>query len=214
MTVLSFVADDLFVIRVIKYLSTNPDNKWANSYEFQATAGGDEGDLLTLGNVLVQFEATFHRTAVVFDRILISTWAEDSVPYDPATFISSTLTATGAVAIGGQLQALNTTLSVARIASSGRFGHLFYRGILEELDIGAPAGKAVLVSRAAQQVKIDDAAEDSGFDAYFGEAPTGSLRMVMVNKAGDQIRPVNQLRVQGVSTIPTDHAWFNRTPAP
>jgi len=36
MSVLSFAAEDLFVVRVIKSLVANPDNQWANSYEFQA----------------------------------------------------------------------------------------------------------------------------------------------------------------------------------
>jgi hypothetical protein len=211
MPVTSFATDDLFIFRVTKYLSTNPANKWANSYEFRAAAGGDEGDLLALGNLLVQFEARFHHNVVIFDRILISTWAADSVPYDPATFISSTLTATGAIGPVTDLLALNQCLSVARIAASGRFGHIFYRGVLEEAEVAAPAGVSVLVSRAGQQVKIDDALEDSGLADYVGEGATGALRLVMVNAAGTQVRTVNQLRVQGVSTIPTDHAWFNRT---
>lgn len=211
MSVTSFVADDLFVVRVTKYLSTNPSNKWANSYEFQATAGGDEGDLLTLGNKLVLFESRFHHDVVTFDRVLISTWAADSVPYNPETFISSTLTAVGAIGPVGDLLALNQVLSVARIAGSGRFGHIFYRGVLEEVEVSAPAGVLILADRAAQQTKIDDALTDTDMGDYLGEAPSAALKMVMVSKDGSQIRPIIQLRAQGATTLPTDHAWFNRT---
>ena len=214
MTVSAFVADDRFIYRITKYLSTNPSNKWANSYEFVASAVGGETELLQVAEVLVDFEAEFHLSQVVFDRVLVSTWEEDSKPYDPDVFISSTLTATGGIAGGGQLQALDTCLSLARIASSGRFGHIFYRACLEELDIGAPAGIAVLIDRAAQQAKIDAALASSGLDNFVGSAAAGNLKMCMVNKAGDQTRLVQQLRVQGVSKLPTDHAWFNRTTSP
>jgi hypothetical protein len=211
MTVLSFVADDLFTLRVTKYLSTNPANKWQNSYEFQANDGGGEAELLALGTALVEFESSFHHDVVTFDRLLISTWEADSVPYNPSTFISSTLTAVGGIGPVGDLLALNTCLSVARIAGSGRFGHIFYRGVLEEVEISAPAGVNILASRAAQQTKINDALTDSGLEDYVGVAPTGAFRLVMVDKTGAQVRNVIQVRAQGVSTIPTDHAWFNRT---
>lgn len=211
MTVSSFVADDLFTFRITKYLSTNPSNKWANSYEFRAIEVGGEADLLGLGEALVDFEANIHFSQVVFDRLLISTWEADSVPYDPAVFISTTLTATGGIAGGGQLQALATTLSVSRIAATGRFGHIFYRGCLEELDIAAPAGISVLIDRAAQQAKIDASLADSGLDHYVGQDADQALRMAMVSADGTQVRQVNQLRAQGVSQVPTDHAWFNRT---
>jgi len=214
MTVLTFAAADLFVFRVVKYLSTNPDNKWANSYEFRANATGTESDLLTAGEKLVDFEVAFHRTNVIFDRILISTWEADSVPYDPSTFISSTLTAIGTAAISGDMMALNTCMSVARIAASGRFGHLFYRGVLLEEDVEAPAGRSVLVDRAAQQANIDAALSSSGLGDYIDPFGDTAVQMAMINKDGTQVRKITQLRVQGVSSVPLDHAWFNRTPAP
>jgi len=210
MTVSSFAAGALFVIRVTKYLSTNPDNKWANSYEFRAMEGGTESTLLTLGEVLVDFEAAFHHTVVTFDRILISTWEPDSVPYDPAVFISSTLTAAGLNTSGGELLPLDKCLSVARVAATGRFGHLFYRGALTEADTIAPAGKSVLGDRPAMQAVIDGAVDSSGLNDYIGIG-AGSLQLVLINADGDQRRTVNQLNVQGISTIKTDHKWFNRS---
>jgi len=210
MSVSDFAEGDLFVIRVVKYLSTNPSDKWANSYEFRATTIGHEAELLVLGEHVSEFEAEFHFSQVVFDRILISTWEEDSKPYDPSVFISSTLTGTGGIAGGGQLLGLQNTLSIARIASTGRFGHLFYRACLEELDVTAPAGKTVLVDRAAQQAKIDAALTSSSLDVNIAGGG-GPLEMVMINKTGTQVRPIQQLRVQGVAGVKTDHKWFNRT---
>jgi len=210
MSVTTYEAGAKFVIRVTKYLSTNPDNKWANSYEFRALESGGEAELLTLGEALVDFEAIFHHTAVTFDRILISTWEPDSVPYNPAVFIASTLTAAGGNTSGGDLLPLDKCLSVARVAATGRFGHLFYRGALTEADTVAPAGKSVLGDRPAMQTIIDDAITTSGLDAFLGGGAT-SHEMVLINADGDQVRRVNQLNVQGVATIKTDHKWFNRS---
>jgi hypothetical protein len=106
---------------------------------------------------------------------------------------------------------LNTTLAVARVANFGRFGHLFFRAQLTEDEIVAPAGKTVLQNRATKQGVIDTAITTAELDGYLGSAPTASLGMVMINADGTQVRPVLGLAVQGVTTLPTDHTWFNRT---
>jgi len=208
--VTTYAAGALFVLRVTKHLITNPDNKWANSYEFKAVEGGSESELLTLGLSLVNFEKHFHFTTTIFDRLLISTWEPDSVPYDPESFISTTLTAEGELTFSGDTLALDQALSITRSAAFGRFGHLFYRNCLEESHVEAPAGKSILVSRALHQTHIDEALDTSNLGDYIGLAPEESLQLVMVNADGDQVRPVVQLRAQGVSSIKPDHKWFNR----
>jgi hypothetical protein len=213
-TVLSIAVDDLFTVRVVKYLSTNPANKWANSYEFQSNAIGSESELLLLASSLVNFEIALHLGVVTFDRVLISTWEPDSVPYNPANFISSTLTGVGTRGGSGDALPLDKTFSVTRQAASGRFGHLFYRGVLVEGDTEAPAGKSVLTDRPAWQTDVAAALTSSGFEEYIGTTPEASLGLVMVNADGTQVRPVIALRAQGVSSVPTDHAWFNRTTGP
>lgn len=214
MTVSTFLEDDLFTIRVTKSLSTNPSNQWANSYEFIALAPGGESELLDLGGQIVEFEAAIHLGVVVFQRLLMSTWEPDSVPYNPATFISTSLSATGANGATGDALALNQTFTVTRQAAFGRFGHLFYRGVLTEAGISAPAGFSVLEDRDGQQDLIDDALASSSLGDSIGLASTGPFRMVMVNADGSQVRPIVQLRAQGVSAVPLDHAWFNRTTGP
>lgn len=211
MTVETFNIDDLFTFRVIKYHSLNPDRKWANTYEFVAIAAGSEDELLALGTALVNFEAAFHRDVILFDRLLISTWQPDSKPYDPAAFISSSLTAQGGVGPVGDNAPLNQTLSVARVCSTGRQGHIFYRGVLNEAEIQAPAGTSVLVSRSSQQTVLDEALTDSGLADYIGADARLGLKLAMINKTGTQVREVLTLLAKGVVTLPMDHAWFNRT---
>lgn len=211
MTVSTFNEGDLYVVRTLKHLSTNPDRKWANSYEFRATTAGDAGDLLTLGGALIDFEADMSLSTVVFDRILISTWSPDSVPYDPEAFISSSVTASGQNTAATDPQPLSFCLSVARQVFAGREGHIFLRGVLKEGDTTAPAGKPVLVDRAAIQAQLETAITDSTLDGYIGTTSRNSLQMVMVGKTAADVRVISALRAQGVSQLPTDHAWFNRT---
>jgi len=211
MSVTSLAPGDLFTVRIIKHLITNPADQWANSYEFKAISSGTESELLILAPILVGFESVFHYTTTIFDRIVISTWEADSVPYEPAAFISLSLSDIGDIEAASDPLSLNQCLSVTRVAASGRFGHLFYRNCVAEEDVHAPAGKTILNDRAEFQTLLDTALSASTLADYIGASPEASLGMVMVNADGTQVRPVVGLFVSGISTIKTDHKWFNRT---
>jgi hypothetical protein len=211
MPVSSYAVDDLFVFRVIKRMVTNPDRKWANTYEFRAVAAGSEDELLALGTALVEFEANMSLTATEFTRLIISTWVPDSVPYNPESFISTSLTASGGKIPGSDIQPLTMALSVARQVASGRFGHIFMRCVLQETDTVAPAGKSILVNRPAFQGLLNTAQDDAGLLDYIGLSPALGLQMVMVGKTDAEVRPVIGLAVQGVTQLPVDHTWYNRS---
>lgn len=211
MPVTGFAEGDLFVIRVTKFLGTNPDRKWVNNYEFRAKAAGDEGDLLTCATAIVNWELQFHLVGVVFDRVLISTWEPDSVPYNPQNFIASSLTASGIRPLGSsQAEPLNLCLDVRKQCSFGRFGHLFYRGALLESDVYAPAGKSTLTDRAGLDSEVQADLNAANFDPYV-TGGDGPLELVMVGKTAADVRVVDTLRVSGVAVVPWNHAWFNRT---
>lgn len=214
MSVASFIAEDLFVFRTIKSLETNPDNRWANTYEVLSIIGGDTGDLLALGMKIVEFERSLHYPAVKFIGLTISTWDEDSVPYNPMAFVSSALTLNGARSPSTSGLGLSSCFSVARVPLYGRLGHLFYRGVLQESDVEAPAGKQVFTNPPAMATLVETAVTGSGLDDYFGATAT-TLQFVMVNKSGSQIRPLVGFVPVGVSQVPNDHAWYNRAiPSP
>ena len=202
---------DKFVIRVVKALAASPLNEWANSYEFQADDPVGTGDLNVLASAIIEFEKQIHNEAVSFHRALVSTWAADSVPYNPLTFLTIPIVGGGLATTTAQLVALNTCFQVARRPETGRIGHLFYRGVLDEDQVEAPAGISVLTSPSAMDTIVTTALADSELEGYIGSTPAGPLHMVMINKDGTQIRNVISLDAQGVTTLPTDHAWFNRT---
>jgi len=211
MSVLDFPINSKFVIRIIKYLATSPRDKWANSYEFRSLDVGDSSTLSSLVESLSEFEAAFHKNTVLFDRAVVSTWEADSVPYDPSAFLVIPLSMAGGIGPVGDNLALNLALSVARVAFSGRVGHLFYRGVLNEADTAAPAGRTILTDRASMQGVIDGALTSSGLGEYIGATASQPVVLCMIDKTGSVVRNVQDLSVQGVATIKTDHAWFNRT---
>jgi hypothetical protein len=77
--------------------------------------------------------------------------------------------------------------------------------------IEAPAGKGILTDKPGVQDTVSDAITSSGLGDYIGVTPDNDLRMVLINSAGTQVRPVINIIVQGVTSLPLDHAWFNRT---
>ena len=212
MTLLTYNIDDKFICRVVKHLSTNPDNKWVNTYEFVATNSGVVGDFVTLGVALVEFEQGIHVEQVTFDRFTASTWEDDHVPYDPESFISVSLTAAGTRSdVPNEVEPLGMALRVNRQAVSGRFGNLFYRGALFENEVSSPAGIPVLSSPGTIQDNLTDVLASSGLGDYLLPGPGTPLQLAMINANGTQVRAVTGLLATGVSLIKQDHQWFNRT---
>jgi len=212
MSLLAFTTDDRFRITIVKYHEANPDRKWANNYEAVATNDGVTTDLTTLGLALVEYEKDLHYSYVVFDRLRISTWEPDSVPYDPSNFVSLPLSATGdrSAEFTSPL-AINICWNVTRVPLTGRFGHLFYRGCLAEEDVESPSGKATLASPVTMSGILQDAITDNSLGDYLGGGGT-ILDLSMINSDGTQIRPISNFNSRGVATVSFDHAWFNRTP--
>ena len=217
MSISDFHPDDRFVIRVLKHHVNNPERKWANNYELVARDAGAETEMLAAATQIVDFEIALHYDVVIFDEVTASTWEPDSKPYNPDTFLSSPLTATGDVSIGtGELAAANVCLNVRKQVAKGRFGHNFYRCALLEADISAPAGTWVLTNPGGIQERIDTAVTSSTIDDLF-EGGRGALLMAIITNDVIVPRTVLSLHVGGVSTVPLNHAWFNRpkvSPAP
>jgi len=213
MTVLSFATNDRFTLRIYKHYITNPDRVWGNTYEFVANASGDETDLTTLLTAFVLYEKNIHNTFTAFDRAVVSTWEEDSTPYNPDGFLVVELSEAGVRDTSGELEPITSCWSVARIPTSGRLGHIFYRGVLSQADTTAPAGITVLVDPSNMADLLASAITAGEIDGYIG-AGGAPLTLAMINKTGTNTRVVTGLASAGVVQMPVDHAWFNRTTTP
>jgi len=213
MSMIDFEVNDLFILRIIKSYTTNPSREWSNSYEFVANSAGGIGVWDALISSFVTYEQTLHNTFTAFIRATVSTWQPDSVPYDPDNFISQDLTGNGTRDTTGELEPITTTLDVKRISQVGRQGHIFYRGVLSQADTSAPSGITILGDPTALQAELDAAVAAGGIEGNLIGGPGVDLQLAMINKTGTQIRAVNNLKIGGVSQLPVDHAWFNRTPS-
>lgn len=211
MSVATFDAEDLFIVRVKKNLLANPDNSWVNNYELQASTSGSTDELLGAALKIVDFERQLHYAGVRFSQLSISTWEPDSKPYNPSSFISSPMSTVGLRVVSGDPLPLNQAWGITRVAQYGRFGHLFLRGSLIEGDVTAPSGKQVFSNLSSIATELDDAITTSLLSDLFGDAARSTLQLVMVNKTGTQIRPLVGFSAGGISAVPQDHAWFNRT---
>lgn len=214
MSVSAFDSGDRFVVRIVKSHDNNPSDQWVNSYEFVMAVTGTEASLLAMGDTVVAFEKLIHMTPVNFDRMIISTWEADSVPYDPEAFISVSLTGSGATGVVDGFEPLNECLSVARVCAFGRQGHLFYRGCLDAAEVFAPSGRAALIDDTEIQGRIDEALTTSGLSDFISPTSGDVANLAMINADGTQTRLVVGLVAAGVSFVPLDHAWFNRTTGP
>jgi len=211
MSLIAPTAGEFFTIRIIKSLTTSPLNKWANTYEAVCRVAATSVNLVNLGDALLLFEQALHKNVVRFERIVLSTWEADSVPYNPSNFISEPQSVVGGVGMVGDPVALNQCLSVSRVPAVGRSGHIFYRGVLEEADVTAPAGVTVLSDLAGFQDTVDAAITSSELGTYLSNDDEPFFRLAMITKDGSNERAINSLVVAGVAILPTDHAWFNRT---
>jgi hypothetical protein len=211
MTVLTFATNDLFVVRVKKSHTANPSRSWQNSYEFVAGSSGVLSDLEDLAGVVLDFEQQIHNTFTQFEQVSVSTWTADSVPYDPDAFLVVPTDLQGTRDTTGALADIVTCWNVSRPCLSGRTGHIFYRNVFAQSDLTAPSGISVLADPSTFTTLLSTALSSSTLGNYVGLIVTLPLQMALINKTGSNVRGVQTLVSSGVSKLPVDHAWFNRT---
>ena len=114
---------------------------WANNYEVEATQDipNPSTELEFLANRIVELEKNLHISGITIDRVTISTYVPDSLPYNPnnvATFPFSVFATRQAPS---EVLPLELCLFVRRNVDFGRDGRLLYRGCLHEGDMSAAA---------------------------------------------------------------------------
>lgn len=211
MSVLSYVAGDVFRLRIYKYHFNNPGVKWSNEYNLVANVAGDVTAWEQVVTDFVTWERNLHSSLIVFDRAIVSTYSPDSDPYNGDEFVTINLNLPGLVGTGeDQLVDLRQVLFVAKEAAAGRQGRLFFRGVLIEADLTAPSGTAVISS----QNRIDGLMTTAlqSLTPYIGNVPTGEFSLVLVFTlfGNIQVRVVITLTKKGVTVSKLNKRYFNR----
>lgn len=212
MTITDIQQGELFTVRVYK---TYMGRVWANTYELQAEQAASNGEAVWAQavNDIVRLEQALHLDAVMFDRVVVSTWVPDNIPYNPQNFSSYPISLRGAKGANAPGLPLTSALFVRRDVSTGRDGKLFYRGSLDGNDIGGTMPFFTLRDsvRVSLQQQINN-----WFAQYHPLSGILYLVMVGVNAAGQQhVRRVLSLTVmERIVSKKLDNRWFDRRSRP
>lgn len=217
MSVVAPAVGEGFIYTITKSLVSNPAVRWRNTYEAFIDSGAEvHPTILTdLADSLLAFERSIHLTGVQFVQTTISTFVEDSKPYDPESFVtiphpSGTI---GGRTVGATDPLdLTAAFYVRRRVPTGRQGKLFYRGVLTESDVNAPAGTMRLTDVAAMQALINSASDTSNLDFYFYPGAAGRMMLSMSsNPTGSAIihRQIQSFLAAGATRVSNDHRWYD-----
>jgi hypothetical protein len=209
--VLDYVAGTPFTIRTQSSLTSNRRVRWHNTFEARATAPGDNFVLEGMGSSIVGFLAAITYAYVTVDSITISTWVEDSHPYNPLGFLTTFYNQPGLLPLGVKTPvSLRQTLFIKRQTSSGLPGKLFVRGALSNEDLAYGDGEWVLADIAGMGADVH-AAMLSNLGPYINGIAGDNLSLCVIGSAGET-RWVGDLPVAGTSDIKLNHKYFDRAP--
>lgn len=208
-----------FTIRVFKaFRSRAIERAWSNSYEI-VTGESGPADLTDIAGSIVTAERAIHLTDVEFLQYTISTWAPDSHPYNPASFLTVGLSVTGN---RGNVPPPNTNaldynvcFVVKRNAATGRTGRLFYRGCLLETDVemGGDGRFTMSTGSGLLQGGAQFTPYLAALSSYLGVTGAGpGLALIGVSGATTHRRFIGSLSSGGVTVNKKNHRYFDRAP--
>jgi hypothetical protein len=150
--------DEVLTVRTYKTIP-NTQIAWANTYEVivdNPTQDPSEASakLESLKNVFVQAERGLLNSLFLLDRIVISTYVPDGVPYDPFSFVSYTISLPGQYASGNNPPLpLQLCALIKRIPGFGRQGSILYRGAVGSPDAVVTPSGTTIVQRRVDEIQ-------------------------------------------------------------
>jgi len=183
---------------------------WANNYEVEATQdiSNPSTELEFLANRIVELEKNLHISGITIDRVTISTYVPDSLPYNPnnvATFPFSVFATRQAPS---EVLPLELCLFVRRNVDFGRDGRLLYRGCLHEGDMSATAFRPLLTTSAVNSLQ-------NIINNWRAVGLGNAFRLVMASgfPAPSNVRPVVSLQVSEKIVVKKyNNRYFRRNP--
>jgi len=183
---------------------------WANNYEVEATQDipNPSTELEFLANRIVELEKNLHISGITIDRVTISTYVPDSLPYNPnnvATFPFSVFATRQAPS---EVLPLELCLFVRRNVDFGRDGRLLYRGCLHEGDMSATAFRPLLTNSAVNSLQ-------NIINNWRAVGLGNAFRLVMASgfPAPSNVRPVVSLQVSEKIVVKKyNNRYFRRNP--
>lgn len=185
---------------------------WAVTHEFSSNVGGtSDADFSAFADKLALFHASLLNTAFQIDRVVISTLAEDSSPYDVTKLAVFEQSLQGLRTSSGDVAPLVNVVLIKRVVVGGRLGNMLLRGLLQEGDLASPGGVPALADQAGLQDEVNAAVTSSGLEAHLGD-PLANLQLYMITKGlVDNIeRAIQYYIVAGLTAKKLNNKYFDK----
>lgn len=203
------VTGESFIFRTRKQIIAQPSVQWYNTYEARAANPLTSEDLESLAVGLATFERELLLPPFIVKDVKVSTWAEDSHPYNPMSFTTITTNFIGARGMGLAAPLdLRVTLRITRTIESGRQGKIFLRGCLRTDDVESPFGEFALDDPSSMNGELDDAMTAGAISSNFEGGPSNPT-LAIIGATG-LTRFVMGFEVGGVSIVKLNHKYFDR----
>jgi hypothetical protein len=208
MTVTNITQNELFTVRVYKRYGANV---WANNYEIRARQDIPfaQTAILDLVNALTNLEQPIYPSYIRIDRVVVSTYQPDSIPYNPDNFTTIPVNAFGQVNFQTDPMPLEYCLFVRRVTQAGRPGKLLYRGVFEEGTVTTADLRPIVTTARLNQLQ-------NHFSSWFAGFLSNNNPFELVMASGQeniQVRLVQGLVVsQSIVLKQVGNAYFDRRP--
>lgn len=185
---------------------------WAVTHEFSSNVGGtSDDDFATFAGSLAGFHQVLLNPAFLIDRVVVSTLAADSEPYDVTKLAVFEQNLPGARVQSGDILPLNNVVLVKRVVVGGRLGNMLLRGMLQEGDVASPGGVPGLSDMETMQTDVETAVTASGLGDYIGGS-LSNLQLYMITKGlvDNTERPITGFRVAGITNKKLNNKYFDK----
>lgn len=189
------------ILRAYMHYDVRPSDEWTCNIEMDYAGAIDAGEVESAALGMAAGLADILLENVVIDRIVASTWLEDSAPYDPSTLRVIP------IGINGTKEFLFTSpvdddlvLFIRKSVSTGRSGKIMLRGVLTTAEIDVDSGSWYIVPLALATIE--------GLVASFFSELTNQFNPILIGRSlVDTILPavaegVKQIPIKVYSAIP------------
>lgn len=142
------------VMRAYMHYDVRPSDEWTCNIEMDYDGAIDAAEVESAALSMAAGLADILLTNVVIDRIVASTWLEDSAPYNPSSLRVIP------IGINGTKDFLLTqpvdddlVLFIRKTVSTGRSGKILLRGVLTTAEINVDSGSWYIVGSALSDIE-------------------------------------------------------------
>lgn len=147
----------MIVARAYMHYAERPNDEWTHTLEYAFTGSLESGEAELIALDLGTGLSELLLKTVLIDRVVLSTWEQDSKPYDPSKLRVVPIGVFGKVEfLVGEETDDDIVIYVRKAVSSGRAGKIQLRGCLLDGNMESESGSWVLSSslRSAIEARL------------------------------------------------------------